>query len=132
MAQLVKAGKRKYQKLNDFIDHANHNNYEVITSRTKDKQNRKRGKVIEFRETVKSFHEGIQDDADKGGCNDAVGKECELEILQEDTPDFCMFGKTCVHDAVRKEILKNYKSEKPDESDRDYDKLADEESEEIF
>lgn len=129
MANTLFRGKRKFKKLNDFQDYANQNGYEVITSRTKDKQNRKRGKVLEFSETVKSFHEGIQDDADRGGCNEATGTECEIEILTEDTPDYCMFGKTCVHDAVKKLILKNATLE-DNQDERDFEKLAKEENEE--
>lgn len=73
-----------------------------------------------FNSTVKGWADEAKDECkDK---NSFDGK-CELDLIEEDTPDYCLFGnRTCIHKSVKKEILNRKKLEKeyPEQSEEFY------------
>lgn len=120
-------GKRKFKKLNDFIEHSD---YDVLTKRVKDKEGRKRGKVLLFNDTVDEFVNELQHDCKHSANEDhAMPGSCEKETMREDTADFCLFGKSCISDAVYKKIDEKFKTEEH----KDYlETLTDEEIQAII
>ena len=56
---IKRQGGRKFKKLNDFVENAT---FEVHTKRTRDKQGRERGKVIDWQSTIEDWkHEAKND-----------------------------------------------------------------------
>ena len=134
MSRRLISGKTKsgaYRSLNDFIKASD---FDVHTARARDKKGNPRGKYLLFNETVKGFtDEAISECKDK---NSYDGK-CETAIIEEDTPDYCLFGnRTCIHKSVKKEILnrKQIKTDEPEESETFYklQTITDEELEEAI
>lgn len=105
---IKRQGGRKFKKLNDFVENST---FEVHTKRTRDKQGRERGKVIDWQSTIEDWKHEAQNDC-KYNTNDDYKRpgDCEKDTLLEDHPEFCLFGSRCVNEAVRKAIDKESKN----------------------
>ncbi len=119
----------RYRKLNDFIRESP---FEVFTGRSKRKDGKKGGKYLNYRETVKDWADSVKTECRK----ESDEEKCEKELLVEDLPDYCMFGKTCVVKGTEKELLKRKKNKIEDVPNDSYfermQEITDEELEYIF
>jgi len=74
----------------------------------------KRGlEYLDFRGFVNEVFETVISDTETHGCGEEMSKkECALSHLNEEVPEFCMFGKNpCVKTEVRKKINSEYANE---------------------
>lgn len=89
--------------LNSFIDKGSQI-FDVHTAQSINKKTGKKfGKYLLFSETANEMHEVIDRDCKFNKEYDSKEK-CERDTLNEDYPEFCMFGKTCIKTAVSKLI----------------------------
>jgi hypothetical protein len=93
--------------LNKFIDIGSLT-FDVHTAQSVNpKTGKKFGKHLLFTDTSKEMHDVISRDCEDN-TNYESGKACELDILNEDMPEFCLMGKTCIKKSVEKRIENKY------------------------
>ncbi|MBE7412239.1 MAG: hypothetical protein HS129_09295 [Leptospiraceae bacterium] len=103
----------RHRKLNDFIRESP---FQVFTGRVKRKDGKRGGKFLYYKDTVKEWADSV-----KTECKKEPDKEkCERDLLIEDLPEYCIFGKTCVRRGTQKEVESRKKEiivdEIPDDS----------------
>jgi hypothetical protein len=105
---ITKQGGRKFSSLNEFVENAT---FEVHTVRNKNKQGTKTGKYIDWESTKEDWkHEALNDCKDNKNDLYPTTADCAIDTLQEDHPEFCLFGSRCLNESVRKAIDKEYKN----------------------
>ena len=89
--------KTKKTSLNKFMQISP---YDVFTGKPKNGK----GKFLFFNSTVQNWEEEIKD-----YCKKNKSENCISDHINEDLPDYCLFGKTCILDKLRKNLTgKNF------------------------
>lgn len=119
----------RHRKLNDFIQDSP---FDVFTGRVKRKDGKKGGKFLYYNETVREWADSVKQECKK----EPDENKCERDLLGEDLPDYCIFGKTCIRKGTQKEIEKRKKEIVEDVPDDSYfeklQEITDEELDYIF
>jgi hypothetical protein len=95
--------KKPYSKLNDFIKNST---YEVHTAKARNRKGKKIGKYLDWKSTVDDWKNESLNDCENNSSKNI--SECAKETLQEDHPEFCLFGSRCINQAIRKSIDKDF------------------------